>query len=173
MEPYVITFRILHIMSALAWYGASFLFNFFIEPTAKALGPDGGKFMEHLSKERKVSAIITTIAAITLVSGGFLYWRDSGGFDPDWITSDVGLGFTVGSVAAILAFVAGAIFIGPNVKRMGALGAEIEASGGPPTPDQMQRMEKIQHTLGVVGKWDFAVLTIAALSMAVARYLNF
>lgn len=173
MEPYIITFRILHIMAALAWFGASFMFEFFIEPTARALGPGAERFMTHLSKERKLSQVITVIALVTLIAGGFLYWRDSSGFDVDWITSDVGLGLTVGSIAAVVAFGIGATLIGPNVRRMGKLGEEIGAAGGAPTEAQMAAMGRIQERVKTSGRVSFGFLVIAALAMSTARYLNF
>lgn len=173
MEPYLITFRILHILSAIAWAGSAFLFTFFVEPTVNALGEEGGKFMGYMSRERKINVVIPIISAVTVISGGFLYWHTSNGFDLDWVTSDVGIGFTIGAVAAIIAFVLGIVLIGPNVGRMEAIGAEIAASGGPPTQEQMAGMAKVQRTLTLVGRIDIAFIGIAALAMSTARYLNF
>lgn len=173
MEPYLITFRIIHILTALAWFGAAFVFDFFVAPTARALGPEAEKFMTHLSKERKISVVISMIAGTTLVSGGFLFWHDSNGFDLDWITSDVGLGFTVGAVAAVIAYAIGITVIAPTVKRMERFVGEIRVAGGPPTEEQMAGMAKIQRKLEIGGRTSFIFLVIAALAMATARYLNF
>ncbi|HYT81399.1 MAG TPA: hypothetical protein VEQ37_19545 [Actinomycetota bacterium] len=53
---YVYTFRILHVVSALGWYGSALTFAYVIEPTASALGAQAGPFMDYtISAERHQS----------------------------------------------------------------------------------------------------------------------
>ncbi|MGH7424906.1 MAG: hypothetical protein ACREJP_01905 [Candidatus Methylomirabilales bacterium] len=173
MDPYLIVFRILHIVAGIAWVGSAFFFFYFVEPTARTLGPDAQKFMQHMTKERKVDLVMMGLSGIAIVAGGFLYWRASGGFDPDWIATDSGIVLTVGAAFALLAFFAGMTLIAPRVRKMEEIGAEAAASGGPPSQEQMTQITKIQEQLRVIGTYDFAFLVIAAVAMSIARYVSF
>lgn len=171
MEPYLITFRILHIVAAIAWAGSAFFFFHFVEPTARALGPDAQGFMQYMTKERKLDKVMTVLGGITIVAGGFLYWRASGGFDPDWIATDGGIVLTIGAAFALLAFFSGMILIAPRVRRMEEIGGA--ASGGPPSQEQMAQITQIQEQLRLIGVYDFVFILIAALAMSIARYVSF
>ncbi len=172
MDPLVIALRVLHIGTGVFWVGAAFTFFGFVEPTAKRLGPDAARFMEEVTVKRRFPIIITIGAALAIVSGLALYWRDSAGLRLEWITSPTGLGFTVGGLAAIAAFAIGLAFIKPNVDRLGALGARLQAERRAPTEEEaaeMHRIDVIMHRSGVA---DIVLLTVAVVAMASARYLG-
>ncbi len=171
MDLYMVIVRILHIVAGVFWVGAGAFFFFFIEPTATKLGPGAGPFMTEMTVRRKMPIVFTVSAVLTIVAGGLLYWRSSGGFDLDWITSETGMTFTLGAIAAILAFLGGLILIRPRVERMSALGGEIQGAGGPPSQEQMAEMQRLQHSLRSIGRVDLILLTFAVVAMAAARYL--
>lgn len=171
MDVYLITLRIVHIGAAVFWAGSALLFFFFIEPTVKAIGPAGGQFMEHVVGTRKIPIYVNAAATLTVLGGALLYWEASAGFDLDWVTSTTGLGFTVGAVAAIIAWILGMVMIAPTIKAMGSLGAEIQASGGPPSEAQAAEMERLNGRLKGIGRLDTALIILAVLTMATARYL--
>lgn len=173
MSAYLIIFRILHILAAIAWAGSAFFFFVFVEPTTHAIGPQAEPFMTHMVKERKIAIVVNILALVTLVAGGFLYWHDSGGFDPAWITSDIGLGFTIGAIAAIIAFAIGLSVVVPNIYRLTRVGDAIKGSGGPPTEEQLAAIGRAQRALGLAGRFDITLIGIAAVLMATARYLSF
>jgi uncharacterized membrane protein len=171
MDAYLIALRIVHIGAAVFWAGSALLFFFFIEPTVKAIGPAGGQFMGHAIGTRKMPMYITAAATLTVLGGALLYWEASAGFDLDWVTSATGLGFTVGAVAAIIAWILGLVVVAPSVKAMGSLGAEIQASGGPPSEAQAAEMERLDRRLKGIGRLDTVLIILAVLTMATARYL--
>ena len=164
-------FRILHVMAGVAWAGSAFLFTVFIEPAAAKLGPAAGPFMEETIGRRKVPEIITAIAAVTVVAGWVLWFGDMNlvGFG-DWIGSSFGIVLTIGGLAATGAFFAGLIGVPPNLKRLAEIGSEVEASGGPPTPDQQAEMSSIQGRMRTLSWLDLSLLAIAVFCMATARY---
>lgn len=172
MDLLMIVLRVLHIAAGVFWVGAAATFFLFIEPSTKVLGPNVGPFMQQITVKRRFPIVVTLAATITIVAGGLLYWRSSGGFQLSWITSPVGVGFTIGAVAAIAAWLFGGMVIGPNVKRLGALGAEIGAGGGTPTAEQAARMHRIESTLQRFGAINLVLLTVAVVAMASARYLR-
>lgn len=171
MDLFVVVLRILHVVSALFWFGAAMMTVFFLEPTIEAIGPKAQPFMDHLMNRRHLAAVITVIAALTILAGLVLYWRDSSGLQLVWITSPTGLGFTVGAASAIVAFGIGGTVIGPTVGKLTTLGNEVAASGGPPSPEQAQLLGQLAGRLKAAGQIDAVLLIIAALTMATARYL--
>jgi hypothetical protein len=68
------------------------------------------------------------------------------------------------------AFVAGTIGVPPNIKRLSALGKEVAASGGPPTPEQPVEMHEVQERMRKLSRLDLALIAIAVFCMATARY---
>lgn len=171
MDWYQVILRVVHILMGTFWVGSAIFFFFFIEPSVKELGATGEKFMGHLTEKKKMPIVFMIASGLTVLAGILLYWRDSGGFDLDWVTSPTGLGFTVGGVAAIMAFAAGLIFIKPTVERMGVIGQQVVAGGGPPNDAQGAELQKLAGKLTTVGRIDLVLLTIAVVAMATARFL--
>lgn len=171
MDPLLIFFRIIHVGSAMIWFGGAIVSSFFLQPTVEALGVAGQPFMEHLMNRRKLGIMFPIVAALTVLSGAVLYWRDSGGLQLTWITSPTGLAFTVGGLAAIIAFVGGGILIGPGIAEQTAVRGELAAGDGVPTAAQRQRLERAEGRLKLAGRVDLPLLILAGLTMAVARYL--
>jgi hypothetical protein len=60
--------------------------------------------------------------------------------------------------------------IRPRAARLGALGMEIGAANGVPTPTQVAELHKLDKELSQIGRVDFVLLAIALLTMATARY---
>jgi uncharacterized membrane protein len=171
MDWYVIVLRVIHIAAGILWVGAAFVLFLFIQPSVKELGPEGQRFMGHLAVKKKLPMLVMLAAILSVLAGILLYWRASDGFDVDWISSGPGVAFTVGGLAAIMTLVLGLAITKPAADRMGALGQEIAASGGQPTPSQVSEMQRLQARLGLIGWLSMVLLTIAVVMMASARFL--
>lgn len=169
----VILFRIVHIFAGALWIGAAISYLFFFKPSIKAIGPSGPQFMKNLADRRKYPVFMIITSLLTVLAGGILYWFSSGQFNPAWITSGPGIGFTIGSLAALVAFLVGNFGIGPTSARMGALGQQIGMSGVGPSPEQLSTMQALEKKLSQAELVDFVMLVIAMLTMATARYWVF
>jgi uncharacterized membrane protein len=102
-------FRVVHILAAIAWGGAVFLFVVYIQPSAAAIAPAGAPFIRELLAKRRMVDGILTLASTTILGGAFLYWHDwqlTGTFG-DWVESTYGAWLTVGAIAALGAFSSG------------------------------------------------------------------
>jgi uncharacterized membrane protein len=169
----MVVFRILHIVGGVMWTGSVFLFVFFIRPSAAAIAPAGAPFMAELLGRRRLIHWLLSFASVTILAGAYLYWKDwdaTGSFG-DWIGTNFGLGLTVGAVAAIAAFSIGLFATRPSVERMLAIGREVAASGGPPTPEQGAELAAIQAAQKRMSTASMSLIAVAVLAMAVARYL--
>ena len=171
MDVWLIFFRIVHVGSAMMWFGGAIIGGFFLQPTAKALGMAGQPFMDHLMK-RETSSLFPIVAALAIISGAALYWHDSGGLQgAAWITSPNGLAYTVGGLAALVAFVGGLVLIGPSIAEQAAVQAELANGDGIPTADQDRRLARAEGRMRLSSRLDLPLLVLAGLTMAVGRYL--
>lgn len=174
MSPYLlITLRFVHIIAGVLWAGAAVIYLFFIKPSVKAIGPSGPQFMQNLIERRKYPIFMQIVSLLTVICGGILFFYISGKFSTAWMKSGVGLGFTIGSLAALGAFLAGSLGVGPISVRMGALGQQIGKNGGKPTPEQGLMMQSLEKKLVIFEQIDFILLCISLVTMATARYWFF
>ena len=171
MDWWLIVLRIVHVGSAMVWFGGAIIGAFFLAPTAAALGKAGQPFMDHLMRRRRMGVLFPIIGALTVVAGAGLYWRVSGGLQGSWITSPTGLAFTVGAIAAIASFVLGFVLVAPSVALQSAVGNELAASGGEPSAEQRARLERADRLMRLATRIDLPLLLLAGLTMATARYL--
>ena len=171
MDALLIILRIIHVGAAMTWFGGAIVSGFFLQPTVAALAVAGQPFMEHLMNRRKMGVMFPTVAALTILAGAALYWRDSGGLQLTWITSPTGLAFTIGGLAAIIAFVGGGVLIGPGIAEQTAVRGELAAGDGVPTAAQQERLDRADRRLTLAGRIDLPLLLLAGLTMAAARYL--
>lgn len=106
-----------------------------------------------------------------MLGGLLLYWRNSNGLQASWITSPTGLAFTIGGLAALIAWLGGNLLIPRTIMQLQAIGGEMKNAGGPPSAELMARMHVTQERLRTIGLADLVLLGTAIVSMAAARYL--
>lgn len=170
---YLIVLRVVHILAGVLWVGSAIFYFFFVEPTVKSLGPAGPKFMQGLIEKRRYPLFMNIVSALTIVAGALLFWSASGGLQAAWLTSGPGLGFTIGSVVALVVYGIGFFMIRPRAERLGALGKAIGMAGGPPTPAQAAELQVLNHEMTKIERVDAVLLTVSLLTMATARYWYF
>lgn len=163
--------RLLHILTGVFWVGGVLLFARFLFPAARALGPAAGPMMDQLTRVRKLPQSLLGAALVSILSGLLLYWHDSAGFQGPWLGSPTGMAFGTGGFLGIIAFVIGLTVNSPTARQLGALGAAIQARGGPPAPEEAGEMRRLQERLGVALQVVTILLVLATAAMAVARYL--
>jgi len=169
--PFMIVFRLLHIVSGSLWVGSTFLFVGFVGPSAAEVGPSAGPVLHAAVKKRKAVKVITGLGITTVVAGWVMWLRDMNqvGFG-DWVTSSFGLVLTIGAVLATITAFVGAFGVGRNVERLVDLGAAVAASGGPPSPDLQSEIDRLGAEVEKHGKLDLVLLLGAVVAMSTARY---
>jgi hypothetical protein len=170
MATLMLVLRLLHIVSGAFWVGSIILAVLFIEPTAKAFGATGERFLAHALFRTGLMPILVGAATVTIGSGAMLYWIDSGGLRVEWISTSPGLGFTAGALAAVAAYAIALLVLKPQFDRLASLaksplGSEVEA--------QSPHVEPVLAEARV-RRWSLiqvALLVFAIAAMATARYL--
>jgi len=170
---YLIVLRIIHIGGGTAWLGGAIIFGMFVEPTAKATAPGSQQFMQYFMARRHYPVYMGISCTLTVLSGALLLWNSSGGLDPNWVTSGPGVILTLGSVLGIIALGMGFLIMNPTAKRMMGLGQTIQAAGGPPLPEQMSELHRLENKMSQVGRTEFLLMLVSLLTMAIARYWLF
>lgn len=167
-----IILRIIHIFAGAFWVGVSFLTVGLLTPAVARMGPEGGRFMQTFVQKTQLSKYMGWAALLTTGAGILLYIIDSS-FRPAWIASGMGIGWTIGGLAGIVAFLYGMMVTGRVSGRMEALGQQIAAAGGPPSSEQAAEMQALSAKLRQSGQVSLALVAITLLAMVVARNLPF
>jgi uncharacterized membrane protein len=167
----MIVLRIIHIVAGVFWVGSVLFMASILMPTVQAVGPSAGPVMEHLVRVRRAPLRLMGAMILVILSGIALYWKDSAGFQSGWMRSGPG---TVFGLGAILSIAGGAIGMGtsaPAGKRLTALTAAIKARGGPPAPEEIAEMQRLQARIRSGSQLVAVLLVLATIAMAVARYV--
>jgi uncharacterized membrane protein len=172
IDEFIVLLRVVHIATGVIWVGSLFVVVVFVQPSAATLGSAGAPFMAELRRRRFVDVVYVD-AVLTVVAGSFLYWHDwhlhpSFG---DWIDSRFGASLTVGAVLALSGLGVAALVTRPTIVRLVALGKQIAGSGGAPLPEVTAQIGTLQHRLVVAERASFALVLLAVVAMAAARYL--
>ena len=70
-----------------------------------------------MRSRRGLLAILPITGIITILSGIWLYWHASVGFNPDYMRSRPGMTYGLGMVVTIIAFLIGFAVIRPSVEK--------------------------------------------------------
>src|SRR5512139_1869150 len=144
---YLLVLRFIHIVSSVCWAGGAFIFFLFVGPTAKALAPEGMQFVQHMVVKRRFSIFMVISSTLTVLSGALLIWKIAGGRWLSYVQTGPGLVFTIGSAFGILVYFVGMFGVNPRAKRIAKLGGEIQSAGGPPSPEQVAELHKLDKEM--------------------------
>lgn len=170
---YLFVLRLVHVISSVCWAGGAFIFFLFIEPTAKALAPNGMQFVEYMVTKRRFSIFMVISSTLTVLSGALLIWLSAGGQWSNYVNTGPGLGFTLGSIVGALVYLIGMFGVNPRAMKLARLGKEIQVAGGPPTPAQSAELQKLNREMSILDTADFLLVALSLALMATARYWLF
>jgi hypothetical protein len=152
--------RLVHIVAGGFWAGSVMLLGWFITPSAREAGPGAGPFMQALLK-RRLAPIMIGAGVVTVLAGIWLWAIHMPSLER-W----QGWALTIGALSAITALVVGIGWQRPTAAKVQALGAQIAAGGGPPTPEQGAEMGLLQARMAGFASVLAVLLAIALAGMA-------
>jgi uncharacterized membrane protein len=170
---YLILLRIVHVVASVCWAGGAFIFFLFVEPTAKALAPTGMQFVQYMVTKRRFSIFMVISSTLTVLSGALLLWQFAHGNALAYVKSGPGLGFVLGSMAGVAVYLIGMFGVNPRAIKLSKIGQEIQAAGGPPTPEQSTEMQTLDREMTTLSLADFVLVAASLALMATARYWIF
>ncbi len=170
MDILMIILRIIHIFSGIFWVGVS-IFNIrFLQPTLQATGGEGQAVMRHLTSHTRFTVTMYTVATLSLLSGLLMYWRLFE-FDLDAVSKGYGLVLTIGGIAGLTAWIIAIFFVRRTLSQLQAIGAAVQAQGGPPTAEQAAGMQAASAQMVRLGQAGVGFMIIAVLAMSTAQYV--
>jgi len=159
----MVILRFVHIFSSIFWVGTTLFLVLFLEPTVRALGPDGGKFMQRLLGGTRFSLVIALSAWVTIIAGALLYWPLTG-WSPQ-VMFGSRLPLALGSLAGIAAGVVGAVVTGRASGQLQGVGKQMATQAGPPAPAQLAEMQRLQAKIRQGGVISAVLMVIAVIGM--------
>jgi uncharacterized membrane protein len=171
MDAYMTVLRIIHIFAGVFWVGSTFMLAGYVVPAVEAAGDAGRAFMTQFSLKTGFSPAMGAAGILSMLSGMLMYERIFG-FRTEAFSSGYGIGITIGAVAGILALIFGFVFQFYSIRKMKAINQEVEASGGPPSPEQLGELGHHAERVALGGRIGIILMTIALLGMSTAQYLG-
>ncbi len=171
MSILIVVLRAIHIFGGIFWTGAALALYGFVVPSANATRPESGRFMQHLAGQSGLTAWMTIASWATVIAGVALFSPVTGQFSAEVMRSPRGITLSLGALLAIGTFLEGQLLVAPTARKMAAVGRGILETGKPPTPEQVTELQKIQGRLQRAGTRGAVMLSVAAICMAIARYV--
>jgi uncharacterized membrane protein len=163
--------RVVHILLGVFWAGGVFTVALFVQPAIAASGPEGGKVMGALVKRRLLD-IVPAAALATILSGLWLYWRDSAGFQGDWMGSRMGMALGTGAVLALAGFLVGMFVMRASIlKAMGLAQSAAQLTDAAARDAAMGQVQALRRRAAMAGRTVAVLLALTVLTMAIARYV--
>jgi uncharacterized membrane protein len=170
MDILMIVLRLIHIFAGIFWVGATLFLWRIVTPAVTKLGPDGGKFMRTLLNDTPYLQAIAGAAVATVLAGVWMYLRVSDNFNADWLSQTKNIILTIGALAGLAAAGHGLFALAPIGRKIRALGNEMAAAGGPPSPEQLSTMQQLQAKMSRNVPITAILMIVAVAGMASARY---
>lgn len=170
MNALVLSARLLHVGLGVFWVGAMLFSSFFLLPAMRDAGPDGAKVAAGLMR-RGFMNVMPVVALLTVLSGVYLYWFVSGGFQPAYMGSRRGITYGLGAVASIVAFALGVGIMRPAMLRAAGVSAQAATADADARERAMREAQALRARAGAMGRIIAWLLILATITMAIGRYL--
>ena len=162
--------RAAHVLLAAIWVGATVFTTMLLMPAVQDSGPAGGQVVGALMR-RKMPAFMAALGGTTVLTGLYLYYRFTGGFDPALSGSMGARVFGAGGLAGILALIIGGAVISRGTKKLAALGDRL-----PGTPEAQRgaviaEMNDARKRVATFSRIVIALQVIAVVLMAIGHYV--
>ena len=163
--------RVTHVLLAAVWIGATAMMVFFVMPSAKQAGPAAGPMMGALAR-RGLNAFMASLGGMTVLTGFYLYWRFTGGFDPALSGSRGAMVFGLGGIAGLVSVIIGGAIVGRSMTKMAALRAQ--AASLPESAERAaltQQADAARDRGGSAAAVVLVLQMIALICMAIGHYV--
>jgi hypothetical protein len=171
MNGLFLTVRVLHVFVGATWLGVAVFASFFVMPAIKDSGPEGGKVMAALAK-RGLVAFIPSIAGLTVLSGIYLYWHFTDGFDPAISGSMGGRVFGAGGLLGLIAAIIGGSVVSRSMKKGLAIMGQVATTTDPAArASLLEQAGQLRQRAGTAGRIVAVLLTITIMLMALGHYV--
>jgi hypothetical protein len=115
---------------------------------------------------------MSVIGLTTMLTGLYLLWRFTGGFDPAVAASHAGMAFGAGGASGILAGIVGGAVVGRNAKKLGeVMGSATQSELGTARRVLAEQAIVLRRRVKIGTQVVIALQLIALVSMAIGHYV--
>jgi uncharacterized membrane protein len=162
--------RASHVLLAVIWVGATVFMTVLLMPALKDSGSAAGPVMGALMR-RKLPTFMAVLGGTTVLTGLYLYYRFTGGFDPALSGSTGAMVFGTGGIAGIAALIIGGAVISRSTKKMAELGPRLAAAPDAERGALAAQMAAAQQRVVTFSKVVIVLQVIAVVLMAIGHYV--
>ena len=163
--------RALHVLAAAVWIGSTVFIAAQLTPAVEESGPAGGEVMGRIGR-RGLNAYMALLGITTVLSGGYLLWRFTGGFSAALIATHAGAAFAIGGASGLLAGVIGGGVVGRSGAAVAAImPLALSMPDGPDRRTQMQRVAQLRSRMKSGTKVVIGLQLTALVLMTVGHYI--
>jgi uncharacterized membrane protein len=162
--------RAAHVLVAAIWLGATFLLSFVVLPSLQDIGPAAAPMMGALMR-RKLPAFMASMGGTAVLTGIYLFYRFTGGFDPALSGTRAAMTFGTGGLAGILALVVGGVVVAKNAKKMGELAARLSSAAEADRAALGAQMAAARARAATGSRIVITLQTVAIVLMAIGHYV--
>jgi hypothetical protein len=170
MSGLVLLLRFTHVVAGTLWVGFAVFVATYLGPAIQEAGPDGGKVMAALQR-RGLMNVLPALALLTILSGTWLMWHDAAISGGAFMRSPAGMVFGIGSLVALAGFAVGMTLLRPSMLRVLAIMASVPSAAAADRERLLAEAQRYRARGAAAGRVVAALLLIATVAMAVARYL--
>jgi uncharacterized membrane protein len=157
----LVLIRLLHVLLGIFWAGSVLVSMLYLQPATEEAGPAGGEVMQQLQKRGFLGASLLA-GLFAVLTGGYVLWKVSGGFDPSYMGSLRGIMLSTGGLTGLLALAVGAHVSRPTARKLGVVAERVAAAAGNPDPEDVVMMTRLRRR-GTVALRIAGVLVVITL----------
>lgn len=170
MNTFFLAARALHVLLGATWLGMVVATSFFLMPAIQEAGPDGGKVMAAIAR-RGFDAFIASVAGFTILSGFYLYWHFTAGFDPELSASMGGRVFGLGGILGLVAAIVGGSVVSRSARKIVASMKQAATADSATRSQLMQQVEGLRKRVATGGRVVAILLILTIVLMALGHYV--
>jgi uncharacterized membrane protein len=162
--------RAAHVLFAAVWVGATVFISTFLFPSLQESGPAAGPVMAALMR-RKIQVFQASLGGIAVVSGLYLYYRFTGGFDPALSGTRAAMVFGTGGLCGLAALIIGGAVVSKNAKQMASLGARLSTAPDAERGTLAAQMARHRSRAAAASRIVVVLQLVAIVLMAIGHYV--
>jgi hypothetical protein len=163
--------RVLHVVLAGIWLGMVFFVSMFLMPATSERESVAGDIVAAVVR-RGMVPFMASIGGTTVLTGFYLFWRFTGGFDPVVSASRGGMAFSIGALTGVIALILGGSMVGGSAKRIAKLNAKASAlAQGAERATVTNEIAALRGRMATFSRIVVALLLISMATMALGHYI--
>ena len=162
--------RAAHVLLAAVWVGATVFTTFFLLPSVAEVGPAAGPVMGALIR-RRLPVFMGSVGGTAVLTGIYLLYRFTGGFDPALSGTTAARVFSIGGLCGIVALIIGGAVVSKNAAKMGELGARLASAPEADRAALAAQMIKHRQRATTFSQVVIVLQFVALVLMAIGHYV--